>query len=220
MPQSFQCDSTDGSSVLCRIRDARKYYGSRLILDIRKLEMYAGECLCIIGENGSGKSTLLRILGGVARVSEGEVTFADAARRARIGYIPQFGGLNPEMTVGGHLRECLALHGLSKRSNLENGELLDRLELTGVLGRPIRTLSGGYQKLVGLCGAIIILPEILLLDEPFSGLDVHLRQRALGVIDDVATDFGFIAITAHEKFDMVRRVRYMWLKNGVVECTA
>ena len=128
------------------------------------------------GPNGAGKSTLLRVLAGLTRPSRGTVRVlgedlfrtSGAATRGRVGYLGPEPGLYGELSVEENLAYCAHLHG---RSRTRVSELLAVFELEPLRARRVRTLSTGYRKRTGLARALVAEPGLLLLDEPWSGLD-------------------------------------------------
>ena len=217
MEYSYGLGSTGGSRVLWELKDVRKRYGGRLVIDVRKLQLREGESVCLVGTNGSGKSTLLRILAGITTVSSGTIACGDAIATARKGYMPQSGGFNPDLTVREHIRECRVLHGRSEYMSIGEEELVARLGLSDMLDRTIGTLSGGYQKLANLFGVLSAAPTVLFLDEPYSGLDEKHRDAVDGTMRRVGPELVFLATTGHARVGMGEAVRYIKVTDGTVE---
>src|SRR5262249_48880113 len=134
------------------------------------------------GENGAGKSTLLRILGALTRPTRGSVrvlgrdpfTAADADVRARVGFLGQSAALYGELTVAENLRFAARLRGAGERGV---GVVAELSELGAVLERRARTLSQGFRRRAGLARALLGEPAVLLLDEPWNGLDAASAAR-------------------------------------------
>jgi tungstate transport system ATP-binding protein len=150
-------------------------------LAVPKLEIARGETLAIVGPTGSGKSTLLKLLAGLATPSKGSITFDgrpiddSAAReslRHRISWMPQ----NPLMqrgTVRYNVEYGLRIREVGDRTTqaARVNAILGRLELIKLAGQSARTLSGGQTQLTALARALVVEPELLLLDEPTANLD-------------------------------------------------
>ncbi|MFC4615057.1 ABC transporter ATP-binding protein [Cellulomonas algicola] len=170
-----------------------KAYGDVQALRGMTFDVRAGEIFGFVGSNGAGKSTTMRIAVGVLAADSGTVTWdgrpVDHAVRRRIGYMPEERGLYPRMKVGEQLVYLARLHGLdpaAARASMEHWT-----EVLGVAGRrddEVLKLSLGNQQRVQLAAALVHHPEILVLDEPFSGLDpvavdvmsTVLREQAAG----------------------------------------
>ena len=160
--------------------------GEVLALDDVSLSLPLGQTTAVLGTSGSGKSTLVQLIIGLLRPDRGTVTtlgkpidFANPRpMRKRIGYAIQDVSLFPHLDVGKNILLPATLGGWSeaeKRARLD--ELLELMQLpVGVLERYPHELSGGQQQRAGLCRAMVLRPELLLLDEPFSGLDTLTRK--------------------------------------------
>ena len=153
-----------------------RHYGRRRALDGVSLALEPGECLALFGPNGAGKTTLLRVLAGLLRpqagtVRVGGVTLAgDAEARAQVGLVSHQSMLYAALTVRENLVFSARLYGVSQPARaaeaaLERLRVLDRAEST------VRSLSRGLQQRVSIARAIVHQPRVVLLDEPYTGLD-------------------------------------------------
>ncbi|MBV4533952.1 ABC transporter ATP-binding protein [Pseudomonas sp. SWRI107] len=170
------------------------------------LDVYAGQTLAIVGESGSGKSTALRIALGLEAPSEGRVEFAGedvtgyswrAFRplRRRIQLVQQnpFAALDPRFTVFDSIVEPLVSFGLLKGEALEQKarDLISRVQLpVQFLDRLPKELSGGQRQRVAIARALALEPEVLLLDEPVSALDVSVQAQILALLEALQRDLG------------------------------
>ena len=170
------------------------------------LELHAGQTLAIVGESGSGKSTALRIALGLETPSQGRVEFAgiDVSAcswrqfrplRRRIQLVQQnpFAALDPRFTVFDSIVEPLVSFGLLKGQALERKarELIARVHLPlHFLDRLPRELSGGQRQRVAIARALALEPDVLLLDEPVSALDVSVQAQILALLDDLQRESG------------------------------
>ncbi len=153
----------------------------------------AGVVIEVAGRNGSGKSTLLRLLAGVVLPTEGRVR----DRPARVGWVPERFPADQPFTVVQYLRHMSRLRGLrSDRSALDWAE---RLHLEPFLGVRLPELSKGTAQKVGLVQALVIEPDLLLLDEPWSGLDQETRAVVPAVLADVVKRGGSVVVSDHER---------------------
>lgn len=196
-----------GSLVLDGLR---KSYGDRLVLDGMSLAVAPGEIYGFVGANGSGKTTTMRIALGVLASDGGEVRLGgrpmDDALRRTVGYMPEERGLYPKEKVGTQLRYFARLHGLSAEAADRNATaLLETLGLSDRAGDAVDTLSLGNQQRVQLAAALIHDPAVLVLDEPFSGLDPVAVDVMSGVLRDRAAA-GVPVIFSSHQLDLVERL--------------
>ncbi|MDX2092554.1 MAG: ATP-binding cassette domain-containing protein [Kofleriaceae bacterium] len=160
-------------------RDLAKSYGSLRALSGVRFAVSPGEVIGLLGPNGAGKTTLMKILTGVLEPDAGEVrvcgidVVADPlAAQRRIGYLPESAPLYGEMLVQEYLEMMAAMRGVAPSQR--RARTLEVIRATGLADRvvqPVATLSKGYRQRVGLAQAIIHEPELLILDEPTTGLD-------------------------------------------------
>ncbi|HVV09145.1 MAG TPA: ABC transporter ATP-binding protein [Amycolatopsis sp.] len=179
---------------MLRLHGVGKRYGrGPAVLDGVHLEVEAGQVLGVVGANGSGKSTLLRILAGISRPTAGAVTGSPS-----IGYVPDRFPAATRMSALGYLRHLGRIDGLSTVDEVAV-ELLERLALAGGPKAPIRQLSKGNAQKVALAQALLGEPELLVLDEPWSGLD----PAAHGVLGELITETrergAAVVFTAHRE---------------------
>ncbi len=182
--------------------EVAKRYGALLALRDVSLEISAGTLTLVCGPNGAGKSTLLRVLGGLTRPTTGSVRLLDrdpfgrdaATVRGKIGWLGTGAGLYTDLTVEENLEFAAALHGVERT---RVAELIDRLGLSPVRARPARTLSDGYRRRTGLARALVHEPEILLLDEPWNGLDDEASNQLVTLLRELRDRGGTIVVAAH-----------------------
>lgn len=162
------------------IEHINKSFGAQQVLKDINLEIPAGQVLGLLGPNGAGKSTLMKILIGLWKADSGSVSVP-----SRIGYLPENNPLYEEMYVAEYLRFMAEM--TNDKCQMTNVDaLIDRVGLTPEKHKHIRELSKGYRQRVGLAQALLGDPELLILDEPTTGLDpnqlVEIRAliRSLG----------------------------------------
>ncbi|WP_291378220.1 ATP-binding cassette domain-containing protein [Demequina sp.] len=187
-----------------------KYYGQLRALNEVSFDVPAGEIFGFVGSNGAGKTTAMRIILGVLRADAGAVRWqgapVDADVRRRIGYMPEERGLYPRMKVGDQLIYLARLHGLSRERATAAMERWT--EVLGVAERrrdEVEKLSLGNQQRVQLASALVHEPDILVLDEPFSGLD----PVAVDVMSEVLrsqADRGVPVIFSSHQLELVERL--------------
>lgn len=187
------------NSPLLQLDGVRKRFGPKVVLDGVQLAPVAGEAIGILGANGSGKSTLLRILAGAARPSSGTVSGS-----TRTAYVPDRFPSRQRMSAGLYLRHMGRIRGLSAREAGQRAdEWLTRLSLEGGSRTPMRELSKGNAQKVGLAQALLSRPDLLVLDEPWSGLDTE-AHGALAEITAELTTGGTAVIFTDHRPDVVR----------------
>ena len=180
-----------------------KTYGDIRALRDLSMEVRAGEIVGFVGSNGAGKSTTMRIVLGVLEADSGEVRWdgrpVDLAVRRRIGYMPEERGLYPRMKVADQLVYLARLHGLSASSARDAMEhWTEVLGIADRRGDEILKLSLGNQQRVQLAAALVHSPEILVLDEPFSGLDPVAVDVMSGVLRDQAAAGVPVLFSSHQ----------------------
>ncbi|WP_031064686.1 ATP-binding cassette domain-containing protein [Streptomyces sp. NRRL WC-3742] len=152
--------------------------------------------LGLLGPNGAGKSSLMRIMSTVTRPTSGQVRYqgtdvlADPDRlRRELGYLPQDFGAYPNLTSREFLSYLAAAKGLSARSaKARIDELLQLVNLTEAVKRPLGTYSGGMLRRVGIAQALLADPKVIVVDEPTAGLDPEERVRFRNLLSDLAAD--------------------------------
>lgn len=186
---------TQHANVLELTGVAKRYAAERRVIDVDQLSLEQGSSVLLHGSNGSGKSTLLRILGGVSTVDRGQVTRAPRLLEGRLGYLPQSGGLYPELTLGDNLRLRRQLFGLG-RIRPELVWYVREFGLVRFLERRVSELSGGFQRLAAIAATMHVEPTWLLLDEPLSGIDAGMRSDLLGWFSDLAGELDLLVVAA------------------------
>jgi ABC-2 type transport system ATP-binding protein len=156
--------------------DVAKRYGATVALESLTFAVQPGQMFGFVGANGAGKTTAMRIALGVLAADRGEVRWSgkpvDFAARQRFGYMPEERGLYPKMRVAEQLGYFAQLHGLAPTAAAAAArEWTGRLGVAERRNDPVEKLSLGNQQRVQLAAALVYDPEVLILDEPFSGLD-------------------------------------------------
>lgn len=165
---------------MIRIEHIHKSFGNQQVLKDINLEIPAGQVLGLLGPNGAGKSTLMKILIGLWKADSGSVSVPP-----RIGYLPENDPLYEEMYVTEYLRFMATL--TAQRSNNEAvSDLISRVGLTPERHKHIRELSKGYRQRVGLAQALLGDPQLIILDEPTTGLDPNQLVEIRALIRNLA----------------------------------
>ena len=189
-----------GSPLCARLQGISKLFGSFAALRQVSADLEAGRCYVLIGENGAGKSTLLRILAGLLRPSFGTATvFGDSDPqevRARIGYMSHAAMLYDELTAQENLRYFRSLY--PGRQCLAPAEALRQVNLDPELNRPVGQYSQGMRQRTSLARVLLSVPELLLLDEPFSNMDVESARQMVELLAKFRQSNRTIVITTHQ----------------------
>lgn len=176
-----------------------KNYGRHAVLREINLRLQPGDAVGIVGANGSGKSTLLRIIAGVCRPSSGVVT--GKATRA---YVPDRFPGRQRMSAHAYLRHMGQIRGMRPtRAKARADDLLERFKLANAPDTPIRELSKGNVQKVMLAQALLVTPRILVLDEPWSGLEPATEEVLTEVMAEVIADEHTVVFSDHRS-DYVR----------------
>ena len=183
----------------------QKSFGRQLALDDVSFAVPKGEVFGFVGPNGAGKTTTIRILatlsapdGGDATVGGVPVSENPAEVRALIGYMPDFFGVYDRLTSGEYLEFYAACHGVPRRRRARVAqELLELVDLTDRRDVAVDTLSRGMKQRLGLARALVHDPQVLLLDEPASGLDPRARVEMKELIRELRRMGKTILISSH-----------------------
>jgi ABC-2 type transport system ATP-binding protein len=202
----------ESDGVVLRATGLEKTYRSRLpivgqsveVLTGADIELSAGEIVGIVGENGSGKSTLMKILVGALRPDAGEIE-----RAASVGWCPQESLLYDRLTVAETFELFGEAYGLPEgRVDERRGELAERLDFERFLDYRIDRLSGGNRQKVNLAVALLHEPDLLLLDEPYTGFDWETYLAFWELTESLVESGTAIAVISHliserERFDRI-----------------
>jgi heme ABC exporter ATP-binding subunit CcmA len=188
-------------SPCARLSQVSRLFGSFAALRQVSVDLEPGRCYVLIGENGAGKSTLLRILAGLLRPSHGTVkVFGNLEphdARARIGYMSHAPMLYDELTAKENLTYFASLY--PGRACLSPAEALRQVGLDPELTRTLGQYSQGMRQRTSLARVLLPVPELLLLDEPFSNMDVESVQQMVELLAGFRQSNRTIVITTHQR---------------------
>ncbi|WP_404429724.1 ATP-binding cassette domain-containing protein [Microbacterium lacus] len=195
---------------MLKLTDITKSYGGRRVLDDVSFDVRPGRLTGFVGGNGAGKTTTMRIVLGVLAKDSGSVTFEGtevvASDRRRFGYMPEERGLYPKMKVLEQIVYLARLHGFSKPdASARATALLEELGLGERLNDNVETLSLGNQQRAQIAAALVHDPSVLILDEPFSGLDPLAVDVVAQVLQQRAAQGAAVLFSSHQ-LDVVERL--------------
>ena len=205
--RDYQADvpaPTVAAPVVLRLRDVSARRGRRTVLSGINLTIRRGEVVAVVGANGAGKSTLLQLCAGLLRASGGSIE-----RTPNFGYAPQLDSLAPLLTVDEHLRLFGAARGIRRGRSVSTGHrLLTRLGWTARGDQIAGTLSGGTQQKLNVALAQLDAPDLLLLDEPYQGLDALAYEDLWALISAWRASGAGVLLVTHllRDVDLVDRV--------------
>ncbi|HEX2307762.1 MAG TPA: ABC transporter ATP-binding protein [Jatrophihabitantaceae bacterium] len=168
------------------VRSATVRFGDVVTLDDVSVEVPAGSVVAVVGGDGAGKTTLLRSLVREVRLDAGEV---DAPEKAHLGFLPASAGSWAALSVRQNLDFAAGVYGLTGAArDARRDELLERADLSGAADRLASRLSGGMRRKLGFCMAIVHRPDLLVLDEPSTGVDPVSRIDLWRLVSEAAAD--------------------------------
>jgi len=178
------------------VESVTKRYGSLTAVEDLSFRVDRGEVVGFLGPNGAGKTTTMRMLTGTLEPDQGQVLFEGApitmdltGAKRRVGYLPESNPLYEEMLAAEYLEYVAELRGMRLGGSKEAiSEAIEETGIGDVLFRPIGELSKGYRQRLGLAGAILHRPEILILDEPTEGLDPNQRVEIRRLVAELGKE--------------------------------
>src|SRR5690606_37478959 len=192
--------TTDAYAV--RLRGVTKRFGTHNAVSDFDFEVPRGSIYGLLGPNGSGKTTTIRMIMGILHPDAGSVSLfgsdPDATRRSRVGYLPEERGVYRKMKVLDLLVFLAEIRGIPRREGrLRATAWLERLELGAWAQRRVEDLSKGMQQKVQFVGTVVHEPELLILDEPFSGLDLLNQDELESIVRELNRTGTTILFSTH-----------------------
>ncbi|MGC0144860.1 MULTISPECIES: ABC transporter ATP-binding protein [unclassified Pseudactinotalea] len=195
---------------MLQVEGIDRFFGDHKVLDNVSFGVERGKLTGFVGGNGAGKTTTMRIILGVLSAHAGTVTMdgqpLDGGGRRSFGYMPEERGLYPKMKIAEQIGYLARLHGYDRDgANTRARDLLERLGLGERADDPLEALSLGNQQRVQIAAALVHNPDVLILDEPFSGLDPMAVEVVLGVLTEYA-ERGVPVLFSSHQLDVVERL--------------
>jgi ABC-type multidrug transport system ATPase subunit len=210
------------SAFAIDVRNLRKSFGPRRVVDGLSLQVAPGEICGFLGANGSGKTTTIRMLCGLLTpdAGEGECLGFDVVREAprirrEAGYMTQHFGLYEDLTVFENLDFVASVYEMPDRVEAV-AEIIARMGLSDRADQLAGTLSGGWKQRLALAACVLHRPKLLLLDEPTAGVDVKARREFWDLIHDLAGEGLTVLVSTHYMDEAERCKRIIYLSNGHV----
>jgi len=190
---------------MVRIRNLRKTYGNYQALRGLTMEIAPGELFGFVGPNGAGKTTTMKIIAGLMRPDSGEVRVADHLLsgntnqiRERIGYVPDFFGVYDDLRIQEYLEFFASLYGMDGREARRRTEqLLEMLGMTQWRDEMVDSMSRGMKQKLCVARALVNNPDLLILDEPASGMEPRYRMQLKELLQELCADGKTILISSH-----------------------
>jgi ABC-type multidrug transport system ATPase subunit len=208
------------AELVIDVRDLRKSYGARKVVDGLTLAVTAGEICGFLGANGSGKTTTIRMLCGLVRPDGGGGTclgldiIRDAPRiRLEIGYMTQRFSFYEDLTVAENLDFVAAVYELDNRRAAVKA-IIDRMGLGDRSNQLAGELSGGWKQRLALAACVLHKPKLLLLDEPTAGVDAKARREFWDLLHDMTSDGLTVLVSTHYMDEAERCGRIVYLSDG------
>ncbi len=214
-------------NILLDLQEVSQHYGSKTVINNLSMSLQQGQIGCLLGPSGCGKTTILRCIAGFESVSAGQILLAGrrvsssdehlATEKRQIGMVFQDYALFPHLTAIDNIG--FGLKGPRQQNQARCEELLTLIGLHDIAGLYPHQLSGGQQQRVALARALAPRPALLLLDEPFSNLDVELRERLCFQVRDILKREGTTALMVthdqHEAFAVADEIAVM--HDGIIQ---
>lgn len=227
LPQTTMPVSPETHPALALTRVSANYGGGQPVLEAVSFSIAPGERVAVVGPNGAGKSTLFKVIVGLMPHLSGDVRVHGHSHHAgdcpAIGYVPQREAIDwkfplsvSDVVLMGTIRAVGWLRRPGKQARADAQRALEQVGLAALAGRPIADLSGGQQQRVFIARALAQHADVLLLDEPFSGVDVEGQEAIFGLLDDLRRLQVSVLISTHDLHMATTRFDRLLLLNRQV----
>ncbi len=206
-----ESDSVDELLPLVSLRDVSLGYDSAPVLQGVNLAIFPGSLVGLAGPNGSGKTTLFRAILGLLPVLGGSLS--RNCPLANFGYVPQSAALDPQFPLSAAEIVEMGAYGrvrsyqvFPKKEKQQAGEVLDQVGIRHLMNKSFFSLSGGQKQRVLIARALMVMPQIMILDEPLSGVDEESRRTITDVLIKLTHEKGLAVFFSSHDLQMVKRV--------------
>jgi len=206
-----ESDSVDELLPLVSLRDVSLGYDSAPVLQGVNLAIFPGSLVGLAGPNGSGKTTLFRAILGLLPVLGGSLS--RNCPLANFGYVPQSAALDPQFPLSAAEIVEMGAYGrvrsyqvFPKKEKQRAGEVLDQVGIRHLMSKSFFSLSGGQKQRVLIARALMVMPQIMILDEPLSGVDEESRRTITDVLIKLTHEKGLAVFFSSHDLEMVKRV--------------
>lgn len=190
--------------IILRVDQLSKSFGSRVAVDRISFQVPRGEVMGLLGPNGAGKTTAIRMIMGILSADHGRIEFAfngvsNTLDKTKIGYLPEERGLYDDVKVIDNLLYLSELKDKPRRETLPEAKAwLKRLDLDDYINQKMEKLSKGMQQKVQFIASILHHPQLVLFDEPFSGLDPINQDFLIDIIHELTAEGVTVLLSAHQ----------------------
>lgn len=202
--------------MLLELKNLCKTYGDNKALTNISFDINEGEILGIIGRKGSGKTTIIKSIMGIVSPDEGEIFYKNADNNTgRIGYLPEEGGLYDNLNVTDQLLFFAMIHGLDRKTAMEQiSYWLSEFEMSEYRNEKVKRLSAKYKQRLGIISAILHNPDLVILDEVFSGIDIDNKLIIKNVMHDLKERGLTVLFTSYRIEDVEELCDHVILISG------
>lgn len=209
--------------MILKVSNVSKSFGKNAVLEKVGLEINKGECHCLIGKNGSGKSTLINMIIDVVKPDEGEITFwgdkisdSNSNIKSRIGVLPEFNPVIDEFSIQDYLEYVGVIYNVEKTIIKKRSDYLINyfFDNPPEKKKSIGEFSKGMKLKTGICASLIHKPKMIILDEPFEGLDVLSANNMTAFLNDYIRSGNSVFISSHDMLFVEKIATHVSLIKG------
>lgn len=203
---------------MVEVKNISKKYGRKQALSNVNIAVNDGSVVSVVGKNGSGKSTLLSIIAGILKPNSGEILLDgnNISKRSKlakkIGFVPQFNSLFEDLSVKENVKFWASASKI-RLKNISDNYFVKLLDLSEFQNKKVKNLSGGMKRRLTICVCLIHDPEIIILDEPFAGLDLFYKNELIQYLKKLKDTGKTIIYTSHGTDEIADLSDFMYVIN-------